>query len=860
MVRITRSRLSNAVEQQQAIASDSTDNDSIINSDLESCFELTSAGSESDDDFVTMEAKTPEGFNKHHSINKKIRLDSIDSHLSMRLGGKTHRVDGDCDATSDCVASTTATQLPLIPQSDDVLTMAANLLLDQDSDDSSAFELLVPSIGSSQSKKGSQCSNSTKRILKKAKTDALPRILSRHIVESEDSTVEEEASDTENIIPKVKKPASKKSKATTVYDFHPELASVWDSLREEISAMAPGVIQQPPDLKVKLFNFQLQGVNWMVQQERSEYHGGILADEMGLGKTIQTISLMLTDNTVTPNLIVCPNVAMNQWKHEIENRVSPGIFTVCIFHGSSRTDSIKELLKYNVIITSYAIVEQGFRKQHYGVKRKGELVKQKSLLHSIEWARCILDEAHMIKDRSCSTARAVFALQRQRQWSLTGSPLQNRVGELFSLIRFLNADPFSYYFCNQCDCKSVTWNFKNSAYCEDCGHTGHRHFCYWNKEILKPIQNFGPVGDGLIAFQKLGTLLDRIMLRRSKDNHLEEIGLPPRVVTVRKDTFNRAEEELYDSLYSDTVSTFNTYVRAGTVLNNYASIFSLLSRMRLASNHPLLVTAKLNMQSKEGHERMVCVICQDEAEDPITSKCKHVFCREDAVQFLQSSPDNVKCPKCFKPLSIDLFQPEATLDDVSSSKPNDTNKSIVNYIDFNTWRSSTKIEALIEELTKLRCEDRTTKSIVFSQFTAFLDLVHWRLLRAGYQVVKLDGRMRPDQRSWVINKFNTDPEITVFLISLKAGGVALNLTEASQVFMLDPWWNPAAENQAFDRVHRIGQKRPIKVTRLIIENSIESRIIELQEKKKHLFDSTVGKSMDSLAKLSEDDLRFLFVL
>lgn len=101
--------------------------------------------------------------------------------------------------------------------------------------------------------------------------------------------------------------------------------------------------------------------------------------------------------------------------------------------------------------------------------------------------------------------------------------------------------------------------------------------------------------------------------------------------------------------------------------------------------------------------------------------------------------------------------------------------------------------------------------------------------------------MTPAQRDASIKKFSEDATVTVFLISLKAGGVALNLTAASRVFICDPWWNPAAELQAMDRIHRIGQYRPILITRLIIENSIESRILQLQEKKQAMVDSTIGK-------------------
>jgi DNA repair protein RAD16 len=206
--------------------------------------------------------------------------------------------------------------------------------------------------------------------------------------------------------------------------------------------------------------------------------------------------------------------------------------------------------------------------------------------------------------------------------------------------------------------------------------------------------------------------------------------------------------------------------------------------MRLAANHPDLVTTKL--QPKEN--KSVCVVCHEEAEDPILSKCKHIFCREDARQYIQSIPQGQvpRCPSCVRELSIDLSQPE--LEQVVSGT---VQTSIINQLDLENWRSSTKIEAIVEELTMLKSEDATAKSLVFSQFVSFLDLLHWRLSRAGFNVVKLDGRMGPEQRATIIEQFTKDASVTVFLISLKAGGVALNLTEASHIFIVDPWWNPA---------------------------------------------------------------------
>ena len=204
----------------------------------------------------------------------------------------------------------------------------------------------------------------------------------------------------------------------------------------------------------------------------------------------------------------------------------------------------------------------------------------------------------------------------------------------------------------------------------------------------------------------------------------------------------------------------------------------------------------------------------------------------------------------------------------------------MNRIQLDRWKTSSKIEALLEELSNIRdarpafdtCSQSpgsaapasaaaaSIKCIVFSQFVSFLDIIEWRLQRAGFRTVKLDGTMTPQQRDLIIEAFTTNPRVQVFLISLKAGGVALNLTEASHVFLMDPWWNPAVEAQAMDRIHRLGQYRPIQIKRLIVENSIEARIVQLQEKKNLMFQSTVGMDVDALSRLTLEDLNFLFVM
>ncbi|KAG0345875.1 DNA repair protein rad16 [Podila humilis] len=643
--------------------------------------------------------------------------------------------------------------------------------------------------------------------------------------------------------------------------FHPELATVWDELSTKVLVNKPEMDDQPEELKLSLLPFQREGLNWMRKQENGVFRGGILADEMGMGKTIQMISLLLAEPG-KPNLIVAPTVAIVQWRNEINNH-APSL-KVLIFHGPNRTESIKELSQHDVVLTTFAIIEGAYRKQKYGFKRQGMTVKEDSLLHRIKWRRVILDEAHNIKERSCNTARSAFELSAECRWSLSGTPMQNRVGELYSLIRFMQADPFGYYFCKKCPCKSLHWRYSNKKDCDDCGHRPMDHVCWWNNEILKPIQTFGSEGAGEKAFNKLRSLLDRIMLRRTKMERVDDLGLPPRTMTVSRYLFNEEEEDLYESLFSDTKRKFSTYVEQGTVLNNYANIFELLTKMRQMVNHPDMVLKKIKPGEAGLLETMVCCICQEEAEDPIVSKCHHLFCREDADQYVTTSlREAPECPVCHISLSIDLQQPTYVKDeteaDADSRHKTFARTSIVNRINMNTWRSSTKIEALVEQLYNLQREDRSTKSICFSQYVTFLDLIKWRLEKAGFKCVKLDGHMTPAQRDATIQTFTNDPNVTVFLISLKAGGVALNLTAASRVFICDPWWNPAAELQAMDRIHRIGQYRPILITRLIIENSIESRILQLQEKKQAMVDSTIGKDPAALARLTPEDLRFLFV-
>lgn len=562
-------------------------------------------------------------------------------------------------------------------------------------------------------------------------------------------------------------------------EHHPTLKTMWDRL-ENMPVLKAGKAEQPKSISRFLKPFQLEGLAWMKAMEQTEWKGGLLGDEMGLGKTIQAVSLIMSDYPAKqPSLVLVPPVALMQWVSEIES-YTDGTLKTLVYHGTNaqvKGKTVKELKKYDVIIMSYNSLESMYRKQEKGFKRKNGLHKEKSLIHAIQFHRVLLDEAHCIKTRTTMTAKACFALKVDYRWCLTGTPLQNRIGEFFSLIRFLNIRPFASYFCKNCPCESLEWAMNEDHRCTLCNHNGMQHVSVFNQELLNPIQRYGNMGLGAEAFRKLRLMTDRIMLRRLKKDHTNSMELPVKEIYVDRQFFGEAENDFANSIMTNGQRNFDTYVAHGVLLNNYANIFGLIMQMRQVADHPDLILKK---NAEGGQNVLVCCICDEPAEEAIRSRCKHDFCRSCAKSYL-GSQDQPDCPQCHIPLSIDLEQPEIEQDEAFVKK-----SSIINRIKMENWTSSSKIELLVHELHQLRSDKATHKSIIFSQFTTMLQLIEWRLRRAGITTVMLDGSMTPAQRAASIDHFMKNTEVECFLVSLKAGGVALNLTEASRVFIVDP--------------------------------------------------------------------------
>eukprot|EP00927_Polykrikos_kofoidii_P064952 TRINITY_DN60756_c0_g1_i1.p1 TRINITY_DN60756_c0_g1~~TRINITY_DN60756_c0_g1_i1.p1 ORF type:complete len:1235 (+),score=198.80 TRINITY_DN60756_c0_g1_i1:101-3805(+) len=512
---------------------------------------------------------------------------------------------------------------------------------------------------------------------------------------------------------------------------------------------------------------------------------------------------------------------------------------------------------------------------------EGAMDLSSSLMFRTLWGRIVLDEAHRIKGRTNSTAQAAFSLRAEAaRWCLSGTPLQNRVGELYSIVRFVRFHPYAHYFCSKkgCGCVSLHYRFcPQTSTCRKCGHTKMLHRSHFAQSVTNPIKKFGFIGAGRVAMERLREdVLNRILLRRTKAERQADINLPPLEIRIRRDSLSEEETDFYKSMYMQSQTKFDTYVDRGTLLHNYAHVFDLIMRLRQAVDHPYLIvhgsfrSENGPMPTQSRGDSDVCALCQDDVDDAasrVAAQCGHCFHRDCVSEYLEEAPElpggGIGCPTCFQPMTLNM---DTTIDDEEDAGPAVSStaidkpvaKSIMQHIKTTEFKSSTKIEALLQEIQRMMAANAGSKAIVFSQFVRFLELIEWRLKRDGISAAKCSGNMPIVSRNNIVIAFQTDPSLKVLLLSLKAGGEGLNLQAADHIFIMDPWWNPAAELQAIQRAHRIGQTRPVKATRFVGSDTIEERIIELQEKKQSVFDCTVGANNQALQRLTADDIKFLF--
>ncbi|KAF5024734.1 hypothetical protein F66182_3166 [Fusarium sp. NRRL 66182] len=639
--------------------------------------------------------------------------------------------------------------------------------------------------------------------------------------------------------------------------------------------------------------------------------GGILADEMGLGKTIQMLSLVHTHkseiarqarrsatelssvNQLTrlgknsesvldapcTTLVVAPMSLLSQWQSEAEKASKEGTMKIELYYGNEKANNLQALCcasnatnAPDLVITSYGVVLSEFSSI---AARKGDKSFHNGLF-SLKFFRIIIDEAHHVKNRSSKTAKACYDISATHRWALTGTPIVNKLEDLFSLVRFLGVEP---------------WN----------------NFSFWRTFITVPFES----GEFVRALDVVQTVLEPLVLRRTKDMKTPDgkplVLLPPKQIEIVNVELSETERDVYDYIFNKAKRTFSQNVEAGTVMKAFTTIFAQILRLRQSCCHPILVrnrdvvadeeeagaaadaaagladdmdlaslitsfTAETDEASKETNQTFgahaleqirdeaenECPLCFEEPmNDQVVTGCWHSACKRCLLDYIKHQTDKGATPRCFncrEPLKKrDLFEVVRHDDDPDkmSKKP----KISLQRVGVNA--SSAKVVALISELRNVRREYPKMKSVVFSQFTSFLSLIEPVLDRTNIKYLRLDGSMAQKARAAVLKEFTEKKGFTVLLLSLRAGGVGLNLTSAGRVFMMDPWWSFAVEAQAIDRVHRMGQESEVQVKRFVVKESVEERMLKVQERKKFIATS-LGMMNDEEKKLQRiEDIKEL---
>ncbi|KAG2134132.1 SNF2 family N-terminal domain-containing protein [Suillus clintonianus] len=601
---------------------------------------------------------------------------------------------------------------------------------------------------------------------------------------------------------------------------------------------------------ITLLPHQVLGRAWMRDKETDKKRGGILADDMGLGKTIQTLTRIVdgrakksdkADGWAATTLVVCPVALVSQWASEI-TKMAVGL-RVIEHHGQSRTTDPLKLKAAHVVVTSYSIVaseyatfappakdeskskskskkassqsDSGSDSDDVVTKKKPGRAKGKDALFRVKWFRIVLDEAHNIKNRNTKAAIACCELEGKFRWCLTGTPMQNTVDELFSLLKFLRVRPLN--------------DWQN-----------------FNEQIAQPIKAGRPVR----ALKRLHVVLQSIMLRRTKDfvlNGKPIISLPARHLSVVQCKFDSDEQAFYNTLSQRMTNELDKLVQANEASKNYTHVLLMLLRLRQACNHPSLVYKDYRIDNEAAEPRPAKNDEADEDADELAALLGQMgVSNGKKCQLCQTnldSSDSEHCPDC-EPIAA-----KARRRSVAAPTARDPNLP----------PDSAKIRKLLEILRDIdERSESAEKTIIFSQFTSMLNLIEPFLTAEGIKYARYDGSMTKDKREASLEKIRSSKSTRCILISFKAGSTGLNLTCCNNVILVDMWWNPALEDQAFDRAHRYGQKRDVNIFKLTIPETVETRILELQEKKRELTKAALsGEKMKNM-KLGMDDLLALF--
>ena len=503
----------------------------------------------------------------------------------------------------------------------------------------------------------------------------------------------------------------------------------WDhdqSLRDMLSrlhdknAFAP--IKDPKALQGTLRDYQKRGVAWLQYLENIGLNP-CLADDMGLGKTLEVIACLLKEreeeDRLGPTLIIAPTSVLGNWRKEIE-RFAPELRTM-VHQGSTR---LKDRQKFvdacqanDVVLTSFALARL-----------------DEKLLQGLKWHRVVVDEAQNIKNPHAAQTRAILKLDAPRRVALTGTPVENRLRDLWSIFNFLNP-----------------------------GYLGKE--AQFRKEFETPIYK----SNDLTKSTTLKKLVEPFILRRVKTDKRIIDDLPDKIEQKMYCTLTPEQASLYEAVVKDV----EEQLKEAEGIQRKGLILSTILKLKQICNHPM--------------------------------------------QFLQDGSA------------------------------------------FTSERSH-KLERLGEMIEEVI--DSGESALIFTQFTEIGSALEKYLEHTKhYNTYYLHGGTSVKRRERMITEFQ-DPETepSLFILSLRAGGVGLNLTKANHVFHFDRWWNPSVEDQATDRAFRIGQRKNVFVHKFLAMGTMEERIDAMIEDKKRLSSLVVGTDESWLTELDNDTFKELIAL
>ncbi|MCM0590442.1 MAG: DEAD/DEAH box helicase [Gloeotrichia echinulata DEX184] len=476
----------------------------------------------------------------------------------------------------------------------------------------------------------------------------------------------------------------------------------------------------PKSFQGQLRPYQERGAAWLAFLERWGL-GACLADDMGLGKTVEFIAFLLhlkeQDLLEKPTLLVCPTSVLGNWQREVK-KFAPKL-KVLEYHGDKRPKGkafLEIIQKYDLVITSYSLI-------HRDIK----------LLQSISWQCLILDEAQNVKNSEAKQSQAVRQLESTFRIALTGTPVENRLQELWSILDFLNP-----------------------------GYLGNRQF--FQRRFSMPIEKYGDTD----SLNQLRSLVQPFILRRLKTDREIIQDLPEKQEMTVFCGLSAEQATLYQTVVEQSL----TEIDEATGLQRRGMILGLLVKLKQICNHP---AQYLKLATLEAHH-------------------------------------------------------------------------------------SAKLQRLNEMLEEVLAEGDS--ALIFTQFAEWGKLLQPYLQQQlGREILFLYGSTSKKQREEMLDRFQNDPQAPpIMILSLKAGGVGLNLTRANHVFHFDRWWNPAVENQATDRVFRIGQTRNVQVHKFVCTGTLEEKIHDMIESKKQLAEQVVGAGEEWLTEMDTDQLRNLLLL